>query len=264
MQVNYYDGLTNEEKQKWAAEREHLWDVELPARLRADRMAAELEWTSRELVWSWIGGAMADFGGFQWFCLENPKTPCRRIVRFSLPDSGQVRVIHKFVHYHDYMGDRCEGEECFCRQSPTRAEHDYRLYRDGRPAELNEFHLTRDAWLLATATDDDGHLHRYRGTLQSTPPNEMDAAAVVFDRGTPQVVADHCARILELTSEPANFYALLDGANRCAFCHKPLRDQVSKLCAVGPDCAKKHAIPHTLEAASKRLALRKKLLEGRL
>jgi hypothetical protein len=57
-----------------------------------------------------------------------------------------------------------------------------------------------------------------------------------------------------------NFYALLDGTDRCAICRHPLRDQVSKLCGVGPDCAKLYGIPHTLEAASKRLELRKKLL----
>lgn len=57
-----------------------------------------------------------------------------------------------------------------------------------------------------------------------------------------------------------NFYALLDGADRCAFCRHPLRDEVSKLVAVGPDCARQYGIPHTLEAASRRLALRKKLL----
>jgi hypothetical protein len=72
---------------------------------------------------------------------------------------------------------------------------------------------------------------------------------------------DRIAKTFELMGRHEDyFYALLDGAGRCAFCHKPLKDEVSKLTSVGPDCAKQFGVPHTLAAATKRLELREKLL----
>jgi len=73
-------------------------------------------------------------------------------------------------------------------------------------------------------------------------------------------VADQAAKTLELTGDQDNFYALLDGSSRCAICRRTLRDPISKLVAVGPECATRYGIPHTMEAANRRLELRKKLL----
>ncbi len=248
-QVNYYESLSPEEKQKFDADTKHYWDVEAPETLRQNKAAAEREWSERRLTFAWMNSpdnGMADFGGYQWVCLEDPQTPCRRIIRFSLPGGGQLRAIETFVaHRHSKL----------CNDSKYRCDSVDQVWE---PINLPGFgHV--EAHLQVTA-ETDGHLHRYHGSAQTTYPNEMSAAAVVFDHGTPQIVANRAARILELSTTPENFYALLDGIDRCAFCRHPLRDEVSKLVAVGPDCAKLYNLPHTLEAASKRLALRKKLL----
>jgi hypothetical protein len=41
---------------------------------------------------------------------------------------------------------------------------------------------------------------------------------------------------------------------------RPLRDEVSKLLGIGPDCARQWQVPHSRAAASKRLELRAKIL----
>ena len=81
-----------------------------------------------------------------------------------------------------------------------------------------------------------------------------------FSPLAPQAIVDDCARILDVSQDADNFYALLDGKTRCAICRHVLRDEVSKLVGVGPDCAQRYGIPHTLAAASKRLELRRTLL----
>ena len=76
-----------------------------------------------------------------------------------------------------------------------------------------------------------------------------------------QEIADRTAATLcAIDRKLENFYALLDGSNGCAICGRPLRDEISKLVGVGPECASKQNIPHNLRAAEDRLTLRKKLL----
>jgi hypothetical protein len=94
------------------------------------------------------------------------------------------------------------------------------------------------------------------GLIAATPTH-----AVVFDQNTPQDIADRTAATLRaIDSNPDNFHALLDGSSGCAFCGRALKDEVSKLIGVGPDCAKQNGTPHTITAANKRLELRRKLL----
>jgi hypothetical protein len=263
-----YEEMTVEEKREWDIQQDHLWKVELPAQLAADRQCAEQIWTTRKMVWSWIGDKDWQFGFLGWFFLKEPARPCRRFIRFSLPDSGQLRVMEKFVPYHDAhscMGyrDSCKGDTCYCHNEPTSRAHTFTYYHQiRRPETTGKFYLLTEAYLLATA-EIDGRLHHFRGTLLDTPAGEMNATAMVFSPGTPQIVADRCAKIFQLTMENQDgdtFYALLDGTTRCAICRHKLCDEISKLVAVGPDCAQRYGIPHSLEAASKRLELRKKLL----
>jgi hypothetical protein len=106
--------------------------------------------------------------------------------------------------------------------------------------------------------------------LVQTDAAEMYASGLAM--WAPQELVDRVAHLIELTNEleggkgkqltGPNIYALLDGATDCSMCGRALRDEVSKLCGVGLDCAKQYGIPHTLEVASQRLTLRKKLLEG--
>ena len=67
-------------------------------------------------------------------------------------------------------------------------------------------------------------------------------------------------RIAQRRPQEEIFHALLDPSQGCAFCHRPLRDEISKLVGVGPDCARKHRIPHSMAAANKRLEIRRKIL----
>jgi hypothetical protein len=259
----------------WTDEEErHLWEVELPAQLAYDRRCAEEIWSKKKSVWAWVSDKDWGWGFIGWDFLKCPIRDCRRIVRLSLPEGGQLRVIEHFQLYHDISihNEPCEGDTCSCRETPTQTVHTYTHYHQPRLAEPDPnyqyikgdetFYLSTEAHLMVT-TETDGKLHHFRGALLSTPHYEMNAEAVVFNPGTPQIVADRCAKIFECTMWPLdgeNFYALLDGSTRCAICRHPLRDEVSKLVAVGPDCAKLYGIPHTLEAATKRLELRKKLL----
>lgn len=278
-EMNYYESLTPEQKQAWDADAKHQWDVEFPEQLQYHQYLAEQEWTIQSKVWSWIGGREWQHGFLGWspYTLRPPERACRRIVRLSLPEHGQLRVIEKFVPYHKYWRDSCAEVEkhayqgkCYCQDEPTVSPSVYTYYKHPNFVQTPEdpklrderFYLGIHAALMATA-EEDGLLHHYRGTLKVTPVYEMNASAVVFNFGTPQVVADRVASIFHLTfCNEENLFALLDGADRCAICRKPLRDEVSKLVAVGPDCAKRYGIPHNLEAASKRLELRKKLLAG--
>jgi hypothetical protein len=113
--------------------------------------------------------------------------------------------------------------------------------------------------LRVTIEREDGP-HRFHGDKIATDPREASRTAVLFQSGTPQRVTDQVAKTLELSMDNEKFFALLDGSTRCAICHRSQRDPVSKLVAVGPECATRYGIPHTMEAANKR-ELRRKLLQ---
>jgi len=253
-ELNYYESLSPAEQAEWDREQKHLWEVKLPADLCKERKKAEAEWSKSRQTYAWIGAEDWNYGWIGFHFLNEPTHACRRIIRLSLPRGGQLRIIHEFLLYHDRRaGNReCEGDKCMCHFWPVQEQHDYRTYAD----------RTVDAYLVATTTADADSLHRWRGTQQETYPAEMTASAVVFSPLAPQHVVDNCAKILDASTHGngENFYALLDGSTRCAICRHPLRDEVSKLVGVGPDCAKVHGIPHTLAVASRRLELRKKLL----
>src|SRR5262249_46123634 len=125
--------------------------------------------------------------------------------------------------------------------------------------------LTADADLNVSAHADNG-LIRYRGWIISAS-NEMKSCAVAF-RNTPQDIVDHVAATFRALGvgplgcgpDPERFYALLDGTEGCSFCGRALRDEVSKLVGVGPDCARQYGVPHSTAAASRRLELRRSLL----
>jgi hypothetical protein len=126
---------------------------------------------------------------------------------------------------------------------------------------------------IVVAAHSDDRLRVYRGAIDDIL-GEMQAAAVVL-RGTGddiQAVADRAAATLRALAEDEaaahgvtppdrdRFYALLDGARGCSICGRPLRDEVSKLLGIGPDCAHQWRVPHSRAAASKRLQLRAQIL----
>jgi hypothetical protein len=119
--------------------------------------------------------------------------------------------------------------------------------------------ISKDTFVV-TVHDDDGVRRFHTGTIDKVC-YDLCLSAVLFRSGTPQEVADRVAATFRaIDKTPENFHALLDSSQGCAFCGRALRDEVSKLIGVGPDCAKQNGIPHSMEAASKRLMLRRKLL----
>jgi hypothetical protein len=163
--------------------------------------------------------------------LDDPKTLCWRTIRFSLIGGGQIKVTEELSSYYKSFGLES-------------------YLRDGDPDLVVTAHLSGSHTVV-----------RYRGKLIRTRCYEMDAHAIVFPIRGIQDIADRTAATLRaIETTPDNFYALLAASSRCAFCNRPLKDEVSKLVGVGPDCAEQHRIPHSMKAASARLALRQKLL----
>jgi hypothetical protein len=100
----------------------------------------------------------------------------------------------------------------------------------------------------------------------------MGAQAALFMPRTPQVIADRVAATFRLLTckhlvgtnvrgpDPENFVALLDRSEQCSICGRPLRDHVSMLLGIGPDCARQLNLPHGLAAANKCQQRRRELL----
>jgi Family of unknown function (DUF6011) len=191
-------------------------------------------WQQCGLVFAWIDQKPVWMSAADWLPYGEtgfpplPTRPCRRIFRLSLIGGGQIRVT----------------EHC----SRALFESDKSFWPEGAPE------------LLVTAHADEG-LRRYSGRLSHGAVCEMATYAVLFVKATPQDIVDRVAATLRaIDTTPENFFALLDGSTGCAFCNRPLTDEVSKLIGVGPDCARQSNIPHNLTAASRRLELRRKLL----
>jgi hypothetical protein len=170
--------------------------------------------------------------------LINPPAPCRRAWRFSLIGGGQIKIIEHWVKTND---------------APP----------------LDPVCNSHTNLIVAAHTDD--RLRVYPGKIDGVW-TEMQTNAVLL-RGTSedvQAIADRAAATLRALTEDETssitppdrdrFYALLDGARGCAICSRPLRDEVSKLLGIGPDCARQWHIPHSRGAASKRLELRSQIL----
>jgi Family of unknown function (DUF6011) len=82
----------------------------------------------------------------------------------------------------------------------------------------------------------------------------------VLPPDTPQDVADRVASTLRLSgTDKETFYALLARGTRCCVCARPLKDEISKLLGIGPECARYMSLPHSFETANKVLARRKEL-----
>jgi hypothetical protein len=162
----------------------------------------------------------------------NPDEPCTRILRFSLLGGGQIRAIEDFVESSVPGISSWPGERTWNR---------------------NKIKLKITAHVgdsIVTAMGD-----KYEGEHY-----EMNAQAVVL-YGRRQDLADRVAATFRLIDNDAdNFFALMDGSEGCAICGRALRDEISKLIGVGPECASKYGVPHSRQAAEKRLELRKKLL----
>jgi hypothetical protein len=103
-------------------------------------------------------------------------------------------------------------------------------------------------------------VHRYHGHICSYLSDCSASAVVCSSNADPEIVKRAAATLRAIGPQEEIFYALLDSSTGCAICNRPLRDEISKLVGVGPDCARQHGIPHNMEAASRRLKLRSQLL----
>jgi hypothetical protein len=202
---------------------------------------AEAEWRRKGFVYAYTDPKPCWVSVAEWDYLVSdtpiePKEPFDRVFRLDLVGGGQIKIVEKF------RPRRWRDE--------TGKIHDHGIGRD-------------DPELHVTAHTDTG-IKRARGKFTDANLDgvaEMNCYAVVFPRGADQDVVDRVAATLRAIGfSPDNFYALLVGGQACACCNRPLRDEISRLIGVGPDCARQFRIPHSHEAAKRRLELRRKLL----
>jgi hypothetical protein len=193
-------------------------------------LQCEAEWRQRDQVFSWIDEKPVWVSAADWDTtqvLSDPKTPCTRHFRLSLIGGGQIKVTENFVPMSLLSWPDCMI--CYEPQLRVQAE---------------------------TGTG----LNIHHGIL-SHGRAEMATYAVVFPRGTPQEIANRTASTLRLIDgDRDNFYALLSRGERCGCCGRPLKDEVSKLLGIGPNCAKSLHLPHDLTTANRILMRRRELL----
>jgi hypothetical protein len=203
-------------------------------------------WTQCKLVWSWIDERPVWASPVHWTCgewgvLPEPDRPVVRRFRLSLLGGGQLTVSEPFQPMSD--GARVNGVPMFICYQPQ---------------------------LRVTADAGDG-LRRFTGVIDGVT-YEMGAKAALFLPDTPQSIADRVAATFRLLTradgigtsvrhpDPDNFMALLDRSEQCCICGRALRDHVSTLLGIGPDCARQMRLPHSLDAANRILQRRKQLL----
>ncbi len=189
----------------------------------------EEKWRQRRQTFAWVDQRPNWLSVTSWECadvLGYPDKPYTRTFRLSLLGGGQIKVMQDFVP----MGSPWHND-VICYKPRLRVQ-----------AATDEGLRTADAVI-------DG------------PCYEMSANAVVFSGRVPQAIADRTAVTLRLIDfNTDNFVALLARSNRCCCCGRPLKDEVSKLLSIGPNCAKAMRLPHNAVAASRVLARRRELL----
>jgi hypothetical protein len=198
-------------------------------------------WAQCNLVWAWIDERPVWTSPVHWTCgefgiLPEPTRPETRHFWLSLVGGGQIRVSERF----EPMGADSAMFICY------------------RP----QLRVTADAG---------NGLRRFGGVIDGAV-YEMSAKAALFLPGTPQDIADRAAATFRLLTradcvgtsardaDRDNFMALLDRSERCCVCGRQLRDHVSTLLGIGPDCAKQLRLPHGLGIANKILQRRRELL----
>jgi hypothetical protein len=177
-----------------------------------------------------------------------PTMPCQITTWFSLIGGGRIGVVQRWQWFRATHTTRTKE---LARSYPL-----YKIWQDERTL-LVEVSVV-DHRLIVQAHTSDG-LYRCTGNLH-THQCDIFAYAAVFNGGVPQEIADRVAKTLGAVDWKDSYYALLDSSEGCTFCGRPLRDEVSQLVGVGPDCARKHGIPHSMAAANKRLEIRRKIL----
>jgi hypothetical protein len=204
-------------------------------------------WRQCGLTWAWIDERPVWVSPVDWCpailpdgpILRDPETATDRRFRFTMLGGGQITATERF--------------------------------RFSTLLACAEPILRREQYELNATTDGGDGIRRFRGVIQGVR-REMHAEAALFTPGTPQGVADRVAATFRLLTaaeqvgtsvrclDANNLLALLDRGKHCCICRRPLRDRVSTLLGIGPDCAKRMGLPHGLEVADKILKRRRELL----
>jgi hypothetical protein len=159
-----------------------------------------------------------------------PVSPVHRVLRLVLQGGGQIR-----------------------------STETYRL----RNQPDNVLGLTwRSSWELRIRAHENDLLTDAVGRVFEGYHGEMNQQAVLF-AARHQAIADRVAATLRLIdSNIDNLWALIDSTEGCGICGRALRDPISKLLGIGPNCARQHRLEHSRAAAERRLAKRRELLLG--
>jgi Family of unknown function (DUF6011) len=198
------------------------------------KLEAEFRAQGRVVVWIDQAPTYMDASSWDWYAIESPTLPCKRIIRFILKGGGQIRV-----------------QEKFCEQD---------LGPGISPFFGHDFHY---GIRLAIKAETPNGLVQTAGFIERIPL-EMSMGGIVLP-ARQQDIAERAADTLRTIGHPTglpdkeNFMALLDGASGCAFCGRALRDTISKLVGYGPDCAERNGLPHNKAAADTILAKRRAL-----
>jgi hypothetical protein len=209
---------------------------------REGMLECEANWMEQGKTFAWFNQTPgSDNGSLCWFWIDAPKEPCTRTFRFSMVGGGQIRTIEKW----DWQ------------QAPFDiSEMPGGIWKDEDTVLVPVERYPRLEGTAHTAHGPMRFVETFDGYILG-----CSATAAIFGKEVPQEIADRVATTFAAIGRQQEvFCALLDGTIGCALCGLPLRDELSKQVAVDPDCAHKHGIPHSMQAASRRLDLRRTLL----
>jgi hypothetical protein len=227
------------------------------ARWCRDHMAEEeAMWTQLGFSVAWIDTHPKWLSVTAWGCpiyiLPDPNRPIKRMWRFTLIGGGQLRITEHWTN-----------RRVVCPFGLDGLKEDWVIH-DGEQ-------VWHEKTTLKVTAHVGGRLLLKRGELDGAI-REMSAYAILLvgEDAQTQSIAERAAATLraladdetgDCTSpERDRFFALLDGSVGCAVCGRPLVDEVSKLLAIGPDCARALNRPYSRAEAGRRLELRRQIL----
>ncbi len=207
----------------------------------------EHRWRAEGRAVAWIDPhpQWCDLCDWDMYALAEPDHVGVRTIRFAMLGGGQIRVRELLLPNKDHL---------------LKLGHDFRTCQ----ACLDQHRYGTQVQIKAETR---GGLVNASGWIEGFH-YEMNMDAILLPERH-QHIADRAAKTLRLIGDANgypdkdNFLALLDGSQGCAFCHRPLRDEVSKLIGIGPDCAKQNGIAHN-KAAADAVLIRRHALFGKI
>lgn len=191
----------------------------------------EAQWRDEGRATAWIDPHPQWVNASDWdvYALTRPEIKTTRVLRFILLGGGQIRVTEKFFGPEDQTCKQCR----YGQRLLIKAETPLGIVQVVGRIEGFSYEMSMRAVRLMSAKHQD-----------------------IADR-----VAATFRLILDDQNMPTkeNFMAILDGSAGCAFCGRQLRDHISKLIGIGPDCARNNDLQHNQSVAGRVLARRRTL-----